>query len=92
MKNKNNNNEESKASKIIRMIRARQEQESDDFRFPEGGNNSLRDMLSSVEIDQDKLINHPFYKEGYDDGYRKGKYDSDEQARSLINTIVNLYS
>jgi len=32
---KNNNNDESKASKIIRMIRARQEQESDDFQFPD---------------------------------------------------------
>lgn len=92
MKNNNNNNDESRASKIIRMIRARQSEEGDSFQFPEGGDHSIRDMLSSLEVDQEELINHPLYKEGYDDGYRKGKYDADEQARALVNTIVNLYS
>lgn len=88
---KNNNNEESRSSKLIRMIRAMDTTHTD-FQFPEGGNNSIRDMLSGIKIDQEELINHPLYKEGYDDGYRKGKYDADEQARALVNTIVNLYS
>lgn len=87
MKN-NNNNRKSKASDIIRRIRAQQAQEGESFQFPEGGDHSIRDMLFGIEVDQEELINHPLYKEGYEDGYQS----SQENYRLLTQALSKVYN
>jgi hypothetical protein len=55
---------------------------------PPGGNGKLRALLASLKEDQDKLDNHPIYKEGYDDGFR----DAQEAHRKLTKALSKVYN
>ena len=54
---------------------------------PPGGNGKLRALLASLKEDQDKLDNHPIYKEGYDDGFQAAQ----EAHRKLTKALANVY-
>jgi hypothetical protein len=55
---------------------------------PPGGQGKLRALLESLKEDQDKLDNHPIYKEGYDDGYKAAQ----EAHRKLTKALANVYN
>lgn len=54
---------------------------------PPGGKGKLRALLESLKEDQDKLNNHPIYKEGYDDGYAASQVNH----RRLAKAIADVY-
>ncbi len=57
------------------------------FPIPEGGNNKIKMMLTELKEDQKKLFEHPFYKEGYDDGLR----DAKEKYQKLSSALAEFY-
>ena len=62
---------------------------SDDmFPTPEGGKGRLRAMLESIKEDHEKLVNHPIYKEGYDDGVQQA---TDKYAK-ITEALYHLYN
>ena len=69
--------------------------ENDSF-FPrhEGGSGRLRALLQGLEEKQEKLLEHPIYKEGFDDGYQKalinGMHEK-QDMKALVRMLVNLY-
>ena len=60
----------------------------DHFPLPEGGKGRLRAILAGLQENQDKLNNHPIYKEGYDDGYNAAK----ENYRKLTIAVAKVYN
>ena len=54
---------------------------------PPGGRGKLRALLEGLKEDQDKLDNHPIYKEGYDDGYAAAQANH----RRLTKAIADVY-
>lgn len=56
--------------------------------MPGGGSRRLREMLASLGEDENKLNNHPLYKEGWDDGYNEAK----EKYRQLVTALANIYN
>jgi hypothetical protein len=55
---------------------------------PPGGRGKLRALLEGLKEDQDKLDNHPIYKEGWDDGYRAAQ----ENHRKLAKALAKVYN
>jgi hypothetical protein len=55
---------------------------------PPGGHGKLRALLEGLKEDQDKLDNHPIYKEGWDDGYRAAQ----ENHRKLAKALAKVYN
>lgn len=55
---------------------------------PPGGNGKLRALLASLKEDQDKLDNHPIYREGYDDGFRAAQ----EAHKKLSRALAKVYN
>lgn len=66
---------------------------NNDAMFPrhDGGKNRLKQLLQNLEMDQEQLTNDPRYKEGYDDGYERGKQDAERRAQHIISGLVRLY-
>ena len=63
----------------------------DDNQFPQGGKRSIRDMLSKLNEDKEKLESHPLYKEGYDDGYEQGRQEAHRMSQRTISGLVRIY-
>jgi hypothetical protein len=55
---------------------------------PGGGNGKLRALLESINEDQEKLVNHPIYKEGYDVGFK----DATDRYVKLTQALYHLYN
>jgi len=56
--------------------------------MPEGGNGRIRALLDSIKENENRLNNHPLYKEGYDDGIR----DADTKYRQLTTALSSFYN
>jgi len=56
--------------------------------MPQGGAGRLRALIEGLKEDQDRLNNHPIYKEGYDDGYRMAQ----ENYRRLTTAVAKVYN
>lgn len=65
--------------------------DNDFIPIPEGGSGKLRRLLAQLKEDQEKLDNNPLYKEGYDDGYERGKQEAERRAQHIISGLVRLY-
>jgi hypothetical protein len=52
---------------------------------PPGGGGKLRALLEGLKEDQDKLNNHPIYKEGFDDGYAAAQQNHKRMAKAIAN-------
>jgi hypothetical protein len=50
-----------------------------------GGGGKLRALLEGLKEDQDKLNNHPIYKEGFDDGYAAAQQNHKRMAKAIAN-------
>jgi len=56
--------------------------------FPEGGHGRLRAWLTSIKEEHTQLINHPIYKEGWDEGYKAAQ----QNHKKLANALAKLYN
>ena len=56
--------------------------------MPEGGKGRLRQLLESLNEDQEKLNSHPIYREGWDDGFRAAQ----ESHRKLTQALAKVYN
>ena len=69
--------------------------DNDDL-FPkhDGGSGRLRALLRGLDEKQEQLLEHPIYKEGYDDGYQKAVIDmmhERQNTKELVRMLVKLY-
>ena len=62
---------------------------SDYPKMPPGGSGRLRALLLSINEDENKLNNHPLYKEGWDDGF-KAAQESHKQLASALAKVYNI--
>lgn len=56
--------------------------------MPQGGKGRLRQLLISLNEDQEKLDSNPVYKEGWDDGYQAAQ----ENHRKLSRALAKVYN
>lgn len=64
--------------------------------FPKhtGGSGQLRALLQGLGEDQERLINDPRYREGFDDGYQQALVDAlgeKQNMKELIRMLIKLY-
>jgi hypothetical protein len=55
---------------------------------PPGGRGKLRALLEGLKEDQEKLDNHPIYKEGWDDGFQAAQ----AAHRKLTKSLARVYN
>ena len=56
--------------------------------MPPGGSGRLRALLLSIKEDENKLNNHPLYKEGWDDGFQAAQ----ESHKKLASALAKVYN
>lgn len=64
---------------------------TDDGLFPQGGKHNIRNLLKKLGENQDRLTNHPIYKEGFNDGFKQGKQEAERLSQHVISGLVRIY-